>query len=320
MRDGEKLRFGIIGPGSIARKFCQAAERSGVVEVAAAASRTPGKAKAFAGEFGIESAYEDYGEMLARPDIEAVYISTTHNFHYENILAALNAGKHVLCEKAMVLTRAQAEAVFALAKEKNRFCMEAMWSRFLPAVQKARSWVLEGRIGRVEMANCVIGFLSAPDAENRIRNPKLAGGAMYDIGVYAIEITDYLVPETLREVTSVTTRMETGVDKMDNLTLRYDNCVANLQVIVTAPTDSFLDLFGTEGRIRIPTPVTAQSCALYGADGAREEYTAPSENGFVYEIRDMARCIREGKITSGVIPPEDTIQCAAIFDKVLSTK
>lgn len=320
MCDGKKLRFGIIGPGSIARKFCRAAERSGVAEIAAAASRTPGKAEAFAGEFGIESAYEGYEEMLARPDIEAVYISTTHNFHYENILAALNAGKHVICEKAMVLTRAQAEAVFALAKERKCYCMEAMWSRFLPAVQRARAWVQEGRIGQVEMANCVIGFLSAPDAENRIRNPKLAGGAMYDIGVYAIEITDYLIRETLREVTSVTTRMETGVDKVDNLTLRYDNCVANLQVIVTAPTDSFLDLFGTKGRIRIPQPVTAQSCAFYGADGAKEEYTAPEENGFVYEIRDMVRCVREGRITSDVIPPEDTIQCAGIFDKVLSTK
>lgn len=314
------IRFGIIGPGSIAKKFCAAVRLVNDAEVVAAASRTPGKAQAFIEEFGIPKAYTSYEEMVSDSDIDAVYIATTHNFHYENLLLCLRAGKHVLCEKAMVLTRAQAETVFALATEKGRFCMEATWSRFLPAIQKAREWIQKGVLGQIEMANCVLGFCSDPNPEGRIRNPKLAGGALYDIGVYGIEITDYLIPEELREVTSALTFTEQGVDKLDNITLRYDNCVANLQLLVTGNVVNALDIYGTKGRIHIPSPISGNTCEWYDASGLRESFYSRLDNGFEYEIQEMVDCIRSGKLESDVIPHRDTIRCADIFDQCLGTK
>lgn len=142
-------RFGIIGAGSIANHFCKAVEMLEEAEVVAVASSSEERAKAFARANHIPESYGSYEEMLQKSDINIVYIATTHNFHMDNIRLCFDYGKHVLCEKAMVLTAADAEEVFRLAKERNLFCMEAMWSRFLPQYQKAKQWVEEGRIGSI---------------------------------------------------------------------------------------------------------------------------------------------------------------------------
>lgn len=312
------FRFGIIGAANIAAQFCRAVKLSGVAEVVAVAGRTPGKAKAFAGKNGVPAYYESYEEMLARDDIDGVYVATTHNFHYENMLLALNAGKHVLCEKAFTVNKAQAEEVFALAKEKGLFCMEAMWSRFLPTIQKAKEWIDAGLIGDVNLAHFLIGFASSPDPNGRMRSKALGGGAMFDISVYAIEITSYVIGKELLSYDGHVLKDENGVDTVDTIDLVFDGCIANLQATILANVDQSLQIFGTKGRIVIPDPHYSSRCFRYDENGLAEEFYQRRDNGFEYEIREMVSCIEAGKLESDVIPHRDTLKCAEIFDAMLA--
>ena len=137
-----KLRFGIMGAGGIAGHFVRAMAHIKTAEVVAVASKSIERAENFAKQNGLAS-FCTYDELLARDDIDAVYVATTHNFHYENIKACLEKGKHVLCEKAMVLNEDDARELFALAESKGLFLMEAMWTRFLPSMQKAKKWITD---------------------------------------------------------------------------------------------------------------------------------------------------------------------------------
>lgn len=318
----DKLRFGIMGAGSIAHHFAGAVALTNCARLVAAASKDPRRAEQFAQSYGIVGC--TYEELLRRPDIDAVYIATTHNFHYENIIACLAAGKHVLCEKAMVMHEWQAREVFALAKEKGLFLMEAMWSRFLPNIQKARKWIEEGRIGTPQSVSGVIGFRCDGNPEHRILSKALGGGAMYDIGVYAIEITGFLVGEPIQDVLgSVRRDGRTGVDAAVSFILRFPSLDACLQCLVTANAKEYIVINGDRGFIEIPTANVNDECFLYDGERRLIEHFRepfPQGNGFVYEIREMADRIHRGEIFSPAMPPEATIECARIFDTLLSSE
>lgn len=310
----EKIRFGIIGAAGIAHKFCDAVKLVKDAEVIAVASHTPGKAAAFAEKNALPAHYESYEQMLMRADIDAVYVATTHNFHKENMLLALQYKKHILCEKAFVLTKADAEEVFAVAKRQGCFVMEAMWTRFLPNYKQAQEWIRSGRLGQIDLANFIIGFKADPNPLGRMRNPELAGGAMFDIGVYAIEIMTGLIPERLESVQSVITRTETGVDKVDCITLRFENTVASLQCVMTCGVNGEMNIYGTDARIHMAPAHCGESAELLNEAGIVEQFYEKLENGFEYEIQECVDCIRAGKLESEIVPHKDTLLCAEIFD------
>lgn len=311
----QKFRFGIMGAGNIASNFCDAVKTMDNAVVTAVASKTPGKPERFAAEHNIARYYDNYEDMLKSDDIDAVYIATTHNFHYENAMEAIKFGKHILCEKCFVLNKADAEAVFAAAKEKNLFCMEATWSRFLPAVNKAKEWIESGAIGDINLVNYTIGFKSDENEQGRMRNKSLAGGAMFDIGVYAIEITTYIVNKKLKDVRSTLSYFENGCDKVDTITLSFEDCIANLNAIITCDVPNEMHIYGTKGRIYIKNPHYADSCELYDQKGLKESFFSRRDNGFEFEINEVIRCVENREIESPVIPHSATIECAGIFDK-----
>lgn len=315
-----KIRFAILGAGGIANQFARAAALVEDAEIIAVASKSSAdRAAAFAERHNIPASYGSYEELLARDDIDVVYIATTHNFHADNIMQCLNAGKHVICEKPMVLTENDARACFELAKEKNLFLMEAMWTRFLPALQKARKWIEEGRIGTIQSANAVIGFRAGNDPAGRLLNPALAGGAMYDIGVYAIEIVSYLMGEAVGDVIFKRRNHEvTGVDSNVSMILSYPSADACLQCMFTSNPKEYTVINGSKGFIEIPASHSVREARLFGENRALiETVTEPYENGFTFEIEEVIRCVREGRITSDTNPPEMTIECAKIFETVL---
>ena len=318
----EKLRFGIMGAGGIAHHFVRATRLTDCAEVIAVASRDPRRAEGFTEEFGIPAC--TYEELLATDAVEAVYISTTHNFHYENIKACLEAGKHVLCEKAMVMHERHARELFALAEQKGLFLMEAMWSRFLPDIQRARRWIEEGRIGKLQTVTGAIGFRCNGDPEHRILNDKLGGGAMYDIGVYATEIVSFLVGEPILDAKGYVRRdPRTGVDTAASYLLRFPSVDAALQVAVTANAKEYIIVNGDQGFIEIPTANVGDQCFLYDGERKLVEHFRepfPGGNGFVYEIRAMAECIRSGAVTCPTVPPEVTIECARVYDLLLGAE
>lgn len=315
----QMIKFGIIGAGHIAHKFCEAVKLVEGTEVIAVASRTAGKAEQFAKEEALQLSYDTYEALLENPDVDAIYIATTHNFHFENAMQCIAHKKAILCEKCFVLTKQQAEEVFAAAQREQVFVMEAMWSRFLPAINKAKEWIHSGEIGEVELANCIIGFKADSNPENRIMNPDLAGGALYDIGVYAIEIMTYLINQSIESVQTTVSYATTGVDKVDNITLKFERCIANLQCIVTSNCPNGLYVYGTKGYIYIPNMHYTSECFLYREEAHVEHFNKPHTNGFEYQIEEMVTCLKKGQLESQIMPHKDTVQCAEIFDKCLGT-
>lgn len=318
-----KIRFGLIGAANISTRFCDAVSKLGNAEVIAVASKTLEKAKKFAEVNGFASAsgnmdyYGIYTEMLSRDDIDAVYIATTPNFHYDNCMLALEYGKHVLCEKAMFLNEAEAQAVFAKSRETGLFVMECMWSRFQPAFREACRWIREGMIGDVITATYQIGF-RAPEG-GRVIAPDLAGGALYDISVYAIEGLHALIGRDVVGVRSLLTYPRNdGVDFTDHIILDFgDNITGN--ILCSVGIQNFHKgavVYGSDGMVIVSNPVDSAEVGLKKNDGT-EIKSKPDKypNGFMYEIEDAINCINAGKIESEIMPHKDTILCAKIFDE-----
>lgn len=312
----DTFRIGIMGAAKIGAKFCDAVRRIPGAQVVAVASKSQERADAFAKANQVPAAYGDYRDMLKRPDIDGVYIDTTNNFHYENMMLCLDYDKPFLCEKAFTITRAQAEEVFRRAEEKGLFSMEAMWSRFTPAVQKAKGWIDSGRIGQVALANYNFCFVSGSDPAHRLNAPALGGGANRDIGVYAFEILSYLVGQPLREAKTITQRFPYGSDCTDGMLLRFEHAVAATQVSFLAIAPETAWFCGDKGSIQMLGGHKGGGAVLYGPDRQEvERFVPPEENGFVYEIEELIRGVREGRLESEIVPHRDTLLCMELFDQ-----
>ena len=315
----KKLKFGIMGAGRIAKKFSAAAKDTECAEVIAVSSKSPERAEKFAEENGIERFFGSYEEMLALPEINAVYVATTTNYHYENVMSALKAGKHVICEKSMVTTPAEAERIFSLSREKGLFVMEAMWSRFLPTIVQAKKWIDDGLIGDVQTAQCEVGFTPPRAADNRYFSKELGGGALLDIGVYGFEILTFLIGQKLLDVKTLAYMSEeTGVDCTGLLALRFEKCIASVISTFLADPEDRLTISGKNGHIEIYNPINGKEAVLYVKGKEPVHCKDPGRNGFCYEIEEMCRCIENGCVESEVIPHKDTILCQKIFEICLS--
>ena len=308
------FRFAIMGAGGIAHQFCDAVRRIEGAEVCAVASKSMERAKTFAEKEGIAAYFDCYEQMLDTVKPDAVYVATTHNFHYENVKMVLSKGIPVLCEKPFVLNSADAKELFALAKEKNVLLMEAMWSRFLPQIQKAKEWIKSGAIGTLRMGHCVVGFKGERNPENRVFSPKLAGGAIYDIGVYAIELMTYLVDQPLCDKQVMILPAWTGVDASNVIALKFETCTAALQTTVMASPRQELTLTGDDGYIVIPNSNVGNEAYLYKNGELVEHFKQPYGNGFTFEPADFIRCVNEGKLENEPVPASASNQCAEIFD------
>lgn len=312
------VRFGIMGAGNIAHGFAGALRKTEGAELAAVASKDFQRAADWAKQEGVPKYYGSYRELLADQDIDAVYIATTGNYHYENIKQCLAAGRHVICEKAMVSTSAQAEEIFSLAKKQGVFLMEGMWSRFLPKTQKVREWVKSGVIGEVKQIQATLGFHPPEDMDGRLYNPALGGGVMYDLGVYFIDLIPYFVDQEIVNLQAWVQWAETGVDKSVNLNLQLERCVANGQIAFGAimPEDAYL--YGERGYIRVPKLHWGRSAQLFNREQELvEQFEEPETEGFVYEIREAVRCIGQGRMESDIASWDMTRKSSRIYEKVL---
>lgn len=309
------FNLGIIGAGQIAAKFANAAKLTPGAAVKAVAAKDRERAREFANAHAIENYYGSYEEMLSCEKLDGVYIATTHNFHYENIMLCIKHGLPVICEKCLVLTEKQAREVFTAAEKAGVFLMEAMWSRFLPAVQKAREWIADGKIGKPVCANYNFAFVSPKDS--RIYKPSLAGGAMFDIGVYAIEGLTYLLNGKISRAESLTC-WSGEIDESNIIAMDIGGCAAAAMVSVNCSMPTRAEIFGNKGNVLLSDAVNSQRAELYTGGKLTEVFESKHENGFVYQLAHFIEKVGSGALYSDVIPPEDTIECARIFDKVLA--
>lgn len=315
----KQFRFGIMGAGNIAEKFCDAVRKQGEGIVAAVASRSMDRAIAFAKKQGIPKAYDSYEQMLKEEDLDGVYVAVTTNAHYELTMLCLDHKVPVLCEKAMCVNSHDAETIFKRSKEQGVFVMEGMWSRFLPKMDQVKKWLSEERIGKVTFVTCGIGFNAPKDMTNRYYNPNLGGGATYDILVYCYEIATFFFEEPPVRCLCTSDWSPSGVDQTDVVVLRYPDCLVQLTATFQGDIREEMIFYGEKGRIVLPHPHYAPECWLY-ADGEEPFcYTEDkADNGFVYEIGEMIRCVREGKIESSIAPHRMTIEASRLYDEILS--
>ena len=307
------FRWVILGAGAIAEKFADAVRRIDDAEVIGVGSRSMERGAAFAEKHGIPHAgsYEDM--LVLRPD--AAYIAATTEAHADLTRLCIRHGIPVLCEKAMFTNAAEAEEVFALAKAKGVFCMEAMWSRFLPTNIEMKRVLDEGVIGEVKYAEFAIGWQAPNGPRSRFYQKELGGGAAYDLLVYCYELADFYLgkPEKVENVSVRWT--DTGVDETETVTLRYPGCLCTLSASLAVNLPERAILHGTKGTLYMPKPHFSGEYTLTLNDGTvqtwRDEVT---ENGFVYEAQEVMRCVRAGLLESPVVPHELTLRCARIFD------
>ena len=329
----ETCRYGIMGAGRIAGKFAGTFQQGLVkkAELTAVASTDPARAAGFAKTYGIRKSYGSYAELLLDPDIDIVYVATTNNAHYRCCLDAIAAGKHVLCEKPLVLTGREAEELAEAAKVKGVFLMEAMWSRFLPATQQAAQWVRDGRIGSLRSVSASFCVSRDPEEYRRLYDPALGGGAFFDLGVYVFMLVQYMAGDRkLLKASPVCVPAKTGVDGSTFLHLLYDDgMVGEIKCSVTFNARNEAYLCGERGYIRIaPFFSCAQKVELFAgppAKGNEYELPEPTEvflkeisSGFEYEIDHAAACVKAGRLESDVVPLADSIETAGIYDLIVS--
>lgn len=317
-----RFRFAILGAGEIAVKFCEAAALIPGCHVAAVASKSLERAQRFAQKNGVPHFYGSYEEMLDQEKPDCAYIAVMPNDHYRLTMMCLRRNIPVLCEKAMFWNSKEAGSAFAFAEERGIFVMEAMWSRFLPAINQAKQWLDSGSIGTPKILQFMIGFQPDQDPKNRYFNPELGGGAARDITVYAYELTTYFIDQRIRKMSVSADWGESGVDITDHISIDFEYTLADLTTTLAAAVEERIVIYGTKGRIIVPYPHYASECMLYDNRGEQVMHFRDEEtkNGFTYELEECMRCIREGRIESDRIPHRDTLACSELFDRIDATK
>jgi predicted dehydrogenase len=309
------LRWGIASTGSIAAKMCEALASLPDAEVVAVGSRTQPSADAFAQRFDIARAHGTYEALWADDEVDIVYIASPHSHHHAMTIAALDAGRHVLCEKAFAVNADQAQEMVEAAHRNDRFLMEAMWTWFIPAVVDIRRRVSDGEIGelRVVEANFAI---PVTDPDGRHRRIDLAGGAMLDIGIYPITFARFLAGDPVHAKVSGTLGA-TGVDTNVGGVVTYaSGALGVFHTSLDMMSDLRASVYGTLGRIDVDAPFhhpTRFTVRVHGEDPVRVDLP---NRGLAHEAEHAMQRIRAGHRDSDVIPLKTTVSTMELLDDI----
>jgi predicted dehydrogenase len=314
----EKIRWGIIGTGSITRKFARGVSALPDAELLAVGSRAQETADSFGDLFGIPRRYTSYEALAADPDVDAVYIGTPHPFHMENTLLCLGAGKAVLTEKPFAINAQQAQQMIDFARQHKVFLMEAMWTRYLPIFVRVRQLLAQGVIGDVRQLMADFGFRTRVNPQGRLFNPDLGGGGLLDVGIYPLSLAS-MIFGTPERATGMAHLGETGVDENTALLLGYaDGALALLSCAVRTNTPQIAIINGTDGRITVHSPWwvgTKMTVEVYGKETS-EIHMPLIANGYEYEAAEVGRCLRAGLTESDVMPLDETLAIMKTMDEI----
>ena len=308
-RVSEEIRWGIVGPGRIAEKVVEDFAVVPGARAVAVASRSRARAEDFAHRHGLERAHGSYADLLADPDVDVLYVATPHPQHHAVALGALHAGKALLVEKAFTATPAGAAEVVELARRTGTFVMEAMWTRFLPAVVALRELIADGAIGEVRSVQADLGIRPEYDPDDRLFDLSLGGGALLDLGVYVVSFAQMLLgtPDTVRATGSL---FPTGADAEAALLLAWDDGrSATLTTSLRGALPGQARVFGTAGWIDVPPRFHHPRSVVLHREGADPETItrAPEGAGYAHELIEVTECVRAGRTESSVMPLADTL-------------
>ncbi len=311
--------WGILGAGRIAEKFCTALSFVEGATVYAVASRDIETAKAYAKKFKAPRFYDNYDDLMQDENVDIIYIATPHAFHYEQTMACIKNGKHVLCEKPMSLTYRQTAAMINAAKENKVFLMEGMWTACMPFIDKIKQLIGEDVIGKLQYVSADFGFKAPVDFESRLYNKSLGGGSMMDVGIYPLFLATWLLGEPSL-VKAVSKLSITNVDEYLNIVLQYpDGQSAHLLSSIQFNTAIEAEIIGTKGRIKIKNPwFKATELEVYFTDEKVQKFSMPHKsNGFDYEIQEVMSCLDKGLLESEKMPHQLTLLISKIMESIL---
>ncbi|WP_086351191.1 Gfo/Idh/MocA family protein [Candidatus Enterococcus clewellii] len=306
----KKYNWGIIGLGEIAHQFASAFAFSPERNLlAAVASRTASKAKEFADEYGIPTSYGSYDELLADQTIDIIYIAVPNKQHHSHIIQALQAGKHVLCEKAITMNSAELMEAMALAEKKSLILAEAMTIFNMPLYKELKRIIDTGKLGKLKMIQAPFGSYKEPDPNNRFFNPDLAGGALLDIGTYAVSFARWFLTEQPTVKASVMEPFSTGVDEQSITILQNEK---NEMAAVTLSFQSKAPKVGVvsfeNAYITVNDYPRADRAELYFNDGTTETIiSGSSEQALAYEIEAMTDFIEKKQPNRSLFLTRDVI-------------
>lgn len=313
--DQQKFRWGILGLGSIAKKFAIGLQSAPGARLTAVGSRTREKADAFGQEFGAEKSYGSYAEVANDPDVDAVYVATPHPMHYEDTLLCLRAGKAVLCEKPFTINARQARELVDEAKSRKVFLMEAMWTRFLPVMVRVRELIKSGAIGEARLLQADFGFRAGVNPESRLFNPALGGGSLLDVGVYPVSLSSMLFGKP-SEIAGYANLGQTGVDEEAAFVFRHPGgkmSILSSAIRLTTPHDA--RIIGTDGYITVPPAWWVGKTLTLTRDGKDEVVDCPiTGNGYNYEAEEVERCVRAGLLESDIMTHAESIEIMDTLD------
>ena len=311
------IRWGVLGPGSIARKFATGLQSLSDAQLVAVGSRSQASADKFGDEFGVPRRYASYAELANDPDVDAIYVATPHSFHQEHTQLCLRAGKAVLCEKPFAINAAQSAAMIATARETKVFLMEAMWTRFLPLIVRVRELIAEGAIGELRMLWSDFGFRTSVNPSGRLFDPALGGGGLLDVGIYPVSMAAMLLGQPNR-IASLADLGETGIDEQAGMVLGYPGeKMAILATAVRTTTPMETTIMGSSGSIRIHTPSWCPTRLTLSNQAGVQEIEVPMVgNGYHYEAAEVARCLRAGLTESPSMTLDESLAIMQTLDAI----
>lgn len=315
----KNYRWGILGAGKIADKFCEALSYTDGSEVYAVASRDMDNAKKYATKYKAAKWYNNYTDLVKDDSVDIIYIATPHAFHYEQTILCLQHNKAVLCEKPMSLTLQQTTEMIALAAKNNLFLMEAMWTGCMPFIEKILSLIKEDAIGQPQYLTADFGFTAPDDSDSRLFNKALGGGSVMDVGVYPVFLSVLIFgePSVIKTVSKLTA---TAVDAHANVIMQYaKGQTAHILSAINFNTAIEAEIIGSKGRIKINNPwFKATEFTLILNDGTTKIFSMPhTGNGFEHEIKEVMHCLDNGLLQSNKVPHQLTLSVSKIMQEIL---
>ena len=314
----KRIRFGIVGTGTIAHRFAQAIKNVENAELVAVASRTSENAEKFGDEFNIPLRYDSYEKMAQADTIDAAYIAVPHSGHITCSVLMMNNGKHVICEKPMAVNAREAEEMFDCAKKNNVLLMEAMWARLVPGTLKMLEIVESGILGEimgVEGKFCYT--MDEDEMDHHVFKPENGGGSLLDVGVYGLYFASWYLGKDVTEITAKSTLFG-GVDSHTCAVIQYKNgAIADISsaILLRKPNEGYV--YGTKGYAHLRRFYAPQEIEIHLNNGENHKIPTPyAGNGFEEQISHFSQCIIDGLTESPVLTRENTLYIARQMDGI----
>lgn len=309
------MKVGIIGTGWIAEKAAITLGGLNQCEAYAVGSRTLATAEAFAKKWDIPRAYGSYSELIADSNVDLVYVGTPHSHHYDVTKDAIMAGKPCLVEKAFMANVRQTREIISLAHEKNVFLAEAIWTRYQPVVQMVRDLINSGRIGNPRLVTATLGY--SMGEKPRIMRPDLCGGALLDLGVYALNFVRMFFPADIVSIDGTCVKSATGMDITNAMTIVLaDGVLCNLQSSASCVGDNIGVIAGTEGNLIIDNINNPQTITVNGPDRTYvETIRVPQQiTGYEYQFLACRQALIDGLLEPREMPHAETLYIMQLMD------